>query len=65
MSDNTQRDKVKNHLDAAREWLGSASGALENREDIKSELDLMLAEAELVKAREMKARTLLIAGASC
>lgn len=56
MSDDTQRDKVKNHLDAAREWLGSASGALENREDIKSELDLMLAEAELVKAREMKAR---------
>ena len=54
MADSTQRDKVKNHLEAAREWLGSASGALEKREDIKSELDIMLAEAELTRAREMK-----------
>ena len=54
MSDNKQRDKVKDHLDAARDWLGSASGALENREDVKSELDLMLAEAELTRAREVK-----------
>lgn len=54
MADSTQRDKVKNHLEAAREWLGSASGALEKREDIKSELDIMLAEAELARAREMK-----------
>lgn len=54
MADSTQRDKVRNHLEAAREWLGSASGALEKREDIKSELDIMLAEAELTRAREMK-----------
>ncbi len=54
MSDNKQRDKVKDHLDAARDWLGSASGALENREHVKSELDLMLAEAELTRAREVK-----------
>lgn len=54
MADSTQRDKVRNHLEAAREWLGSASGALEQREDIKSELDIMLAEAELARAREMK-----------
>lgn len=54
MADGTQREKVKNHLEAAREWLGSASGALEKREDIKSELDIMLAEAELTRAREMK-----------
>ncbi len=54
MSENKQRDRVKDHLDAARDWLGSASGALENREDVKSELDLMLAEAELTRAREMK-----------
>lgn len=54
MADSTQRDQVKNHLEAARDWLGSASGALEKREDIKSELDIMLAEAELTRAREMK-----------
>ncbi|MDO4204616.1 MAG: hypothetical protein Q4D07_09035 [Selenomonadaceae bacterium] len=54
MAEDTQRDKVKNHLEAARDWLGSASGALDKKEDVKSELDLMLAEAELTRAREMK-----------
>lgn len=54
MADSIRREKVKHHIEAAREWLGSASGALEQREDIKSELDIMLAEAELTRAREMK-----------
>lgn len=54
MTGDKHRDRVKNHLEAARDWLGSASGALEKKEDVKSELDLMLAEAELTRAREMK-----------
>lgn len=48
------REKKKNHVSAAREWLGKAEQSLDEENDIKGNLNLMLAQAELIKAREGK-----------
>ena len=46
------RSRLKRHVRAAREWLGHAEDSLDRREDVRGDLDLMLASAELARARE-------------
>ena len=43
---------TKRHVRAAREWLGRAENSLEREDNIRGGLNLMLAEAELQRARE-------------
>ena len=50
-----RRKKLKQHIRAAKEWLGQAEHSLEREDDIKSELKLMLAKAELKRADETDA----------
>ncbi|WP_196591350.1 hypothetical protein [Pectinatus frisingensis] len=46
-------DKVmKEHVSAAKRWLGKAETSLENKNNIRGDLHIMLAEAELKCARE-------------
>lgn len=47
-------DKLKNHVQAARAWLGKAERSLEQDNELKSNLNLMLAQAELQRAKETK-----------
>lgn len=60
------RKKIKSHVSAAKEWLGKAEQSLEERNDVKGNLNLMLAQAELTRAQEARKsgkhnyRTLLI-----
>ena len=44
--------KYKEHVRAAREWLGRAEDSLEQEDHIRGDLDVMLAQAELQRARE-------------
>ncbi len=46
------RSRLKKHVRAAREWLGHAEDSLDRREDVRGDLDLMLARAELARAQE-------------
>ena len=46
------RSRLKKHVRAAREWLGNAEDSLDRREDVRGDLDLMLARAELARAQE-------------
>jgi hypothetical protein len=48
------RNRFKNHVRAAREWLGQAEHSLDNKEDIRGDLNVMLAQAELQRAKETK-----------
>lgn len=65
------RDKQKNHIRAAREWLGEAETSLESENDVQSDLKLMLARAELSRVKDtpatsrLKARALKIMPAVC
>ena len=52
MSDGKNRFRA--HVRAAREWLGRAESSLDRQEDIRSDLNLMLAQAELQRAKETK-----------
>lgn len=47
-----ERDKRKKYVRAARHWLGEAEESLDKEEDLKSELHVMLAKAELLHAEE-------------
>ncbi len=49
-----KRDNLKKHVRAAREWLGQAEHSLERKDDVKSELKIILAKAELQRAEETK-----------
>lgn len=46
------RSRLRRHVRAAREWLGRAEDSLERAEDVRGDLELMLARAELARARE-------------
>lgn len=46
------RNKLKKHVHAAREWLGEAEQSLDNEENVKGDLSVMLAKAELQHAAE-------------
>ena len=47
-----RRSSFKRHIRAAREWLGQAETSLDKKNDVRGDLKLMLAEAELKRARE-------------
>ena len=49
-----EREKICAHVKAAKDWLGRAESSLEKEEDVRSGLNLMLAEAELQRARETR-----------
>ena len=47
-------DRLKNHIKAAREWLCKAEHSLDEDNKVKGNLNLMLAQAELQRAKESK-----------
>ena len=47
-----ERERICAHVKAAKDWLGRAESSLEKEEDVRGGLNLMLAEAELQRARE-------------
>ncbi len=47
-----ERSRLRRHVRAAREWLGRAEDSLDRAEDVRSNLNLMLAQAELMRAKE-------------
>ena len=47
-----ERERLFAHVKAAKDWLGRAESSLEREEDVRGGLSLMLAEAELQRARE-------------
>jgi len=49
-----ERERLCAHVKAAKDWLGRAESSLEKEEDVKGGLNLMLAEAELQRARETR-----------
>ena len=51
------RNRFRDHVRAAREWLGQAEHSLDNKEDIRGDLNVMLAQAELQRAKETKEPT--------
>ncbi|MBQ8697860.1 MAG: hypothetical protein IJ812_06685 [Schwartzia sp.] len=46
------RSRLRRHVRAAREWLGRAEDSLDRAEDVRGDLNLMLARAELARAQE-------------
>ena len=52
MSD--QKKGMKKHVIAAREWLGKAEQSFDQENEIKGDLNMMLAQAELQRAQETK-----------
>lgn len=48
------KERMKSHVGAAKEWLGRAEQSLEQDNEIKGNLNLMLAQAELKRAQETK-----------
>lgn len=51
------KNKLKGHLCSARHWLGKAEESLEKDRDIRAELNLMLAQAEITHAKEVKSES--------
>ncbi|SFT62080.1 hypothetical protein SAMN02910356_01372 [Selenomonas sp. GACV-9] len=47
-----RRNMQKNHIRAARDWLGEAEHSLEHENDIQGDLKLMLARAELSQVQD-------------
>ncbi len=48
------RNRLRKHIRAAKEWLGRAENSLEKENDVRGDLNLMLAQAELQRAEETK-----------
>ena len=46
------RNELKKHVRAAKEWLGEAEQSLDNEENVRGDLSVMLAKAELQHASE-------------
>ena len=46
------RSRLRLHVRAAREWLGRAEESLGRADDVRGDLNLMLAQAELTRAKE-------------
>ena len=51
---NNKRQKVRKHITAAKDWLGRAENSMDKENDVRSDLDMMLAQAELQRAHETK-----------
>lgn len=49
-----KQTKYQEHVRAAREWLGRAEDSLAQDDQIRGDLDVMLAQAELQRAQEME-----------
>ena len=47
-----RKKRLKNHIKAAREWLCRAEASLDKDNSIQGDLNLMLAQAELQRAKE-------------
>ena len=45
---------VRKHISAARDWLGRAESSMDKENSLRGDLDVMLAQAELQRARETK-----------
>lgn len=48
------KDRMSKHVKAAKTWLGRAEQSFDKEQNIRGELDLMLAQAELKRAQESK-----------
>jgi hypothetical protein len=48
------KNRLKRHISAAKEWLGRAEKSLDQDNEVKGDLNLMLAQAELQRAKEAK-----------
>ena len=46
------RKTLINHIRAAKDWLSEADNSLSNKDDVSGDLKLMLAEAEIQRAKE-------------
>lgn len=55
-----ERERLCAHIRAAQDWLGRAESSLERENDVKGDLSLMLAEAELQRARETQKKKRLM-----
>jgi len=51
---NNERQKVKKHISAAKDWLGRAENSMDRKNDVRGDLDIMLAQAELQQAKETR-----------
>ena len=51
------RNTFRQHIRAARDWLGRAENSMDKKNDVRGDLNLMLAQAELQRARETKGLT--------
>ena len=51
---NNERQKVKKHISAAKDWLGRAENSMDRDNDVRGDLDMMLAQAELQQAQETR-----------
>ena len=47
-----KRNNLRKHINAAREWLQQADKSIERKEDVKGDLKIMLAKAELKNAEK-------------
>ncbi|ORU00958.1 hypothetical protein D081_0406 [Anaerovibrio sp. JC8] len=45
---------IKKHISAARDWLGRAESSMDKENNLRGDLDVMLAQAELQRAQETK-----------
>lgn len=52
MSEN--KGRFREHISAAKDWLGKAEKSIDDQNDIRGDLNLLLAQAELQKATENK-----------
>ena len=52
MSEN--RNRFRKHIRAAKEWLGRAECSMDKKNDIRGDLNFMLAQAELRRAQETR-----------
>ena len=51
---NKDNKAVRKHISAARDWLGRAESSMDRENSLRGDLDMMLAQAELQRARETK-----------
>lgn len=51
---NKDNRAVRKHISAARDWLGRAESSMDKENSLRGDLDVMLAQAELQRARETK-----------
>ena len=53
-----KRQEVRHHISAAKDWLNQAEDSINLENDVRGDLNLMLAQAELKRAQETKPQSL-------